>query len=64
MGLISDEQYKYELAREWIGMYVKGSQEWEAALEHLIYVGKNSSDENLREQARLFVARALTKTSK
>lgn len=64
MGPVSDEQYKYELAREWIGLYVKGSQEWEAALEHLIYLGKNSSDEGIRAEARLFVARALTKTSK
>lgn len=63
MGM-NDELEKFRLAKDWISEYKPGSQEWDAAYEHLIYVAKTTRDSGIRTECRAVLERVLTKTKK
>lgn len=52
MGL-NDEGEKLRQAREWLATRRPGSQEWEAAWEHVKWVLRETPDPGIRAQAQV-----------
>jgi hypothetical protein len=56
------ELEKLRIAKEWLETRTPGSQEWEAAWEHVLYVARFSMDRTLRLEALVFADKVLGHT--
>jgi hypothetical protein len=57
----SDELEKVRLAKEWVDTQPRGSQEWYAAYEHLVWVAQNTQDTGIRTECRAVLEKVLSR---
>jgi hypothetical protein len=58
---MNDELEKFRLAKEWMATQPRGSMEWYAAYEHLVWTAKNTSDPGIKTECRAVLEQVLSK---
>jgi hypothetical protein len=58
---MSSELEKFRLAKEWLNSNPRGTQEWEAAYEHLVWVAKNTTDTGIKAECRAVLEKVMSK---